>query len=60
MIAVILDVIAISSQMPSGEGGSGRLRFLLRAGGWMIADGRKTSLLAVVWICVCIVFMGVN
>jgi len=57
MIAVIVDVIAISSQMPSGEGGSGRLRFPLCAGGWMIADGRKTPPLVVVCV-VCIVFCG--
>ena len=57
MIAVIVDVIVIRSQTPSGEGGSGRLRFLLRAGGLMIVDGRKTSPLAVVCV-VCIVFCG--
>jgi len=60
MIAVIVDVIVIKSQTPSGEGGSGRLRFLLWRGALCMVDGRKTSPLAVVWICVFIVFVGVD
>jgi len=52
----IAELMAIKSHTPSGAGGSGRLRFLFRCGGVMIAEGRNTSPLAVV--CVCIVFIG--
>jgi len=57
MIAVIVDMIAIRSQTPSGEGGSGLLRFLLWRVALCMVDGRKTSPLAVVCICWFIVFV---
>jgi hypothetical protein len=46
----IAEVMAINSQIPSGDGVGGRLRFLFRAGDLMITDGRNTSPLVVVCV----------